>query len=224
MQFKKEDLYLYAFGLMAIGLPISEFLMSVSFFLLATAWLVNGPKKDQWKAFVKNKLAWSGVILFLLPAVSVLWSSDLAYSVHDLRVKLPLLLVPFFASASRISKKEFYIILGLLVASTFVTSMTLLINYLINLKGEAFNIREVSIFISHIRFSLIIDICIFILLYAAARWRNKYSVLALAMAFWFIYFIFFLGSGNGFLGLFFFLVVHLPLQKTVVSDQPVYDF
>ena len=76
MYLRKADLYFYGLALMAIGLPVSEFLMSLSMFLLAIAWLLNGPKKIQLSAFKKNKLAWSGVILFLIPFVSLLWTSD----------------------------------------------------------------------------------------------------------------------------------------------------
>lgn len=201
MYLRKADLYFYGLALMAIGLPVSEFLMSLSMFLLAIAWLLNGPKKIQLSAFKKNKLAWSGVILFLIPFVSLLWTSDYEFALHDLRIKLPLLLIPIFISASFISKKQFYILLGLMVGSAFVGSVILFVNYQINLKGELVNIRDISIFISHIRFSLIINISIYILLYAIYKWRNKYAFVALGMCIWFVYIIFFLGSGNGFIGL-----------------------
>jgi len=214
---KKANLYFAGLALMAIGLPVSEFIMSISIMILALAWILDGPKKKQWSDFKKSKLAWSGVVLFLIPFVSLLWTSNYEYNLHDLRIKLPLLLVPFFVSSYAISKRQFYILLALLVGSTFVGSLIVFINYYVNLKGNIENIRDVSIFISHIRFSLIIDTCIFILLYAAFRWHNIYSIIALIFSSWFIYFIFFLGSGNGFIGLlsiFLFTVLVLLLKSS----------
>lgn len=201
MLIKKADLYFAGLSLMAIGLPVSEFLMSISYMVIAIAWLIDGPKKRQWNDFKSNKLAWAGITLFLIPLVGLLWTSNYEYALHDLRIKLPLLVVPFLISSYSLSKKQFHILLGLLVGSTFVGSVIVFFNYHLNLEGKLINLRDVSIFISHIRFSLIIDICIFILFYAAIKWRNSYSLIATGMALWFVYFIFFLGSGNGFIGL-----------------------
>jgi len=201
MLIKKADLYFLGLGVMAIGLPVSEFLMSLSYMIIALAWLIDGTKKRQWNDFKNNKLAWSGVLLFLIPLIAFFWSSNLDYALSDLRIKLPLLLIPFLISSYTLSTKKFHILLGLLIGSTFVGSVILFINYHLKLEGNLVNLRDVSIFISHIRFSLIIDICIFILFYAAIKWKNIYSLVAIGMSIWFIYFLFFLGSGNGFIGL-----------------------
>lgn len=198
---KKANLYFIGLALMAIGLPVSEFLMSISIMILALAWIINGPKKVQWQAIKNNPLVWTGIVLFLVPLISMLWTDNYDYSLHDLRIKLPLLLVPIFVASYSISERKLYQLIALMIGSTFVGSVIIMVNYYLNLQGNLENIRDVSIFISHIRFSLIIDICIFILLYAAFQWRNGYSIIALTMAAWFIYFIFFLGSGNGFIGL-----------------------
>jgi len=201
MLLKKADLYLVGLAMMAIGLPVSEFLMSLSFMILALAWLINGPKKTQWNAVKNNKLVWTGLILFLIPLVSFLWSENEGYALHDLRIKLPLLLIPFFIASYELKERNFFILLALLIGSTFVGSIILYINYHYFQSDKHQDLREISIFISHIRFSLILDICIYILIYAAIKWRNKYSIIAILMAMWFIYFIFFLGSGNGFIAL-----------------------
>lgn len=211
MHLKKTDLYFFGLAIMAIGLPVSEFLMSISFIILALAWLVNGPKRIQWNAVVKNKLVWSGLILFLIPLVSLLWTENYSFSFNDLRIKLPLLLIPFFIASYELKEKNFFILLALLIGSTFVGSIILFINYHYFMDGKLQDLREISIFISHIRYSLIIDICIYILIYAAIKWRNKYSIIAILMALWFIYFIFFLGSGNGFIGLLLILVFGIAL-------------
>ena len=185
-------------AIMAIALPVSEFLMSISIFGLAVAWLLNGPKKIQWQAFNQNKLAWITVSIFLIEVVGLLNTSNYDYAFSELRNKLPLLLVPIFIAPAKFSNKEFTSLLALFVGSTVVGSLICFFNYHFYLKENLINIREISIFISHIRFGLMINLSIFILIYYAIILKNKWSFVYLAMAFWLGYFLLFLGSGNGY--------------------------
>lgn len=194
----KQYLYFIAMAIMAIALPVSEFLMSISIFGLATAWLLNGPKKNQWQAFIQNKLAWITVSIFLIEVVGLLNTSNFDYAFSDLRNKLPLLLVPIFITPAKFSNKEFKGLLALFVGSTFVGTLICFFNYQFFLKDNLVNIREVSIFISHIRFGIMINLAIFILVYYAITFKNKWSFGLIAMAFWLGYFLLFLGSGNGY--------------------------
>ena len=194
----KHYLYFISMAGMAVGLPVSEFLMSISIFGLATAWLLNGPKKTQWQAFNQNKLAWITVSIFLIEVVGLLNTSNYDYAFSDLKNKLPLLLVPIFIAPVKFSDEEYSSLLALFVGSTFVGSLICFFNYQFFLKENLVNIREVSIFISHIRFGLMINLSIFILVYYAIILKNKWSFGFLAMAIWLSYFLLFLGSGNGF--------------------------
>ena len=194
----KQYFYFIAMAIMAIALPVSEFLMSISIFALAIAWLLNGPKKTQWQAFNQNKLAWITVSIFLIEVVGLINTSNYDYAFSELRNKLPLLLVPVFIAPARFSNKEFKGLLALFVGSTMVGSLICFINYQFYLKDNLINFREVSIFISHIRFGLMINLSILILIYYAIILKNKWSFALLAMTFWFGYFLLFLGSGNGY--------------------------
>jgi len=194
----KQYFYFIAMAIMAIALPVSEFLMSISMFALAAAWLLNGPKHTQWQAFKQNKLAWITGSIFLIEVIGLINTSNYDYAFSELRNKLPLLLVPVFIAPAKFSNKEFKGLLALFVGSTVVGSLICFLNYQFYLKDNLINIREVSIFISHIRFGLMINLSIFILIYFAIILKNKWSFVFLAMAFWLGYFLLFLGSGNGY--------------------------
>lgn len=194
----KQYLYFIAMAIMAIALPVSEFLMSISIFGLAIAWLINGPKKIQWQAFNHNKLAWITVSIFIIEVVGLLNTSNYDYAFSELRNKLPLLLVPVFIAPAKFSNKEYTSLLALFVGSTIVGSLICFFNYHFYLKDNLINIREISIFISHIRFGLMINLSIFILIYYAIILKNKWSFAFLAVALWLGYFLLFLGSGNGY--------------------------
>lgn len=220
----KRYLYFVGLALMAIALPVSEFLMSISMFVLALAWLLNGPKKIQWQSFKNNKIAWITFLIFFIDVAGLLNTTDFNYALSDLRVKLPLLLVPVFIAPAKFTTKEITTILFLFVGSTFVGSLICFTNYHVNLKDNLHNIRDVSIFISHIRFGLMINIAILILTYYAVQWRNKFSIAMLFMALWLVYFLLFLGSVNGYIVFtlllvfaFFFLLFKSPFRKLALA-------
>lgn len=198
---KKYNHYLYFISMacMAIGLPVSEFLMSISIFGLAIAWVLSGPKITQWKAFYQNKLAWITVSIFLIEVIGLLNTSNYEFAFSDLRIKLPLLLVPIFIAPVKFSDEEYSSLLALFVGSTVVGSLICFFNYQLNLKDNVDNVRAASIFISHIRFGLMINFAIFILVYYTITFKNKWSFGLLAIAIWLCYFLLLLGSGSGYL-------------------------
>ena len=217
----KAHLYFVSMAVMAVGVPVSEFLMSISVFGLAIAWLLNGPKKTQWQALKQNKLAWITVSIFLIEVVGLLNTSNYDYAFSDLKNKLPLLLVPIFIAPVKFSDEEYSSLLALFVGSTIVGSLICFFNYQFFLKENLVNIREISIFISHIRFGLMINLAIFILVYYAIIFKNKWSYGFLAMAIWLCYFLVFLGSGNGF---FVFAVLLVVGFITLIFKSPYSKF
>ena len=157
--------YLYQFGLIlgAVSLPFSNFGMSLSGFWLAGAWLFDqlfvdaGTRRYRWSKALGNPLFWLLSSLFFIHLIGLVYTSDWNYGLHDLRIKLPLLLFPLIFFTAR--PLEAVAIRRALLVFVVATSAAALIclsiplgwfNYTIN------NIREISIFISHIRFSILL--------------------------------------------------------------------
>ncbi len=132
----KHYLYFISMAFMAIGLPVSKFLLSLSIFGLASAWLLSGPKKTQWKTFYQNKLVWITISIFLIEVIGLATTSNYDYAFSQLRIKLPLLLVPFFIASVKFSDEEYSSLLALFVGSTFVGSIICFFNYQLNLKEK----------------------------------------------------------------------------------------
>lgn len=208
-QFIKQNLYLISLGVLAISLPVSEFGMSISIFGLALAWLINGPKKEQWRLYMHHTTALLVTAIFLIDILGLVHTQDYHYALGVLRIKLPLLLVPLFVAPLRLKKQTWLILIGLFAASTFTATLICYINYQINLKDNLYNIREVSIFISHIRFGLMINMALVVFVYFFFKWASDLKYLLLIPVFWMVYFLVFLGSGNGYLVLFYLLLVGL---------------
>jgi len=115
------------------------------------------------KLFFSNKAAIVMASLYLLHIIGLLHTSDFAYALKDLRVKIPLLIAPLLLSTGpkpdAVIRK---ILLSVFIAAVFVG--TLISAYLLFYCNVS-DPREISVFISHIRFSLSISLSVFILGY-----------------------------------------------------------
>ncbi len=105
--------------------------------------------------------------LYLLHMLGLIFTVDFDYALKDLRIKLPLLALPVIFSVSEsLNWKKFRILMLFFIAA--VTAGTF-ISTSILLTQEVDNLRDISIFISHIRFSLLISIAIFTLAFFITR-------------------------------------------------------
>ena len=139
--------------MMAVGLTLSQFLMGFSQFLLLFAWLFMGdPVTVKLQRFLHSKMAWILISIYLLHLLGLSYTSDLSYAFKDLRIKLPLLIFPLiFSSVKPLEKRYTDLLLWLYVISVFVATC---ISFHLYQRHEFNDVREISIFISHIRFCL----------------------------------------------------------------------
>jgi hypothetical protein len=115
------------------------------------------------KVFWKNKPAVVFSSILLMHVIGLLFTTDFDYAVKDLRTKLPLFLLPLFLSTSEtFSRKSFYWIMLLFVASILARSF---INSWYFWNGWFVDIRDISRSISHIIVALNISFSLFITAY-----------------------------------------------------------
>lgn len=187
--------YYAVLTLIAMSIPLSKFAMSNFEFVLLFLWLLSGFSftisyrffklggifkgffhfikyflalaannfVEKFSLFFKNKTALVLSGIFLIHVVGLLYTSNFAYALKDMRVKLPLLLFPVVISTMpKITYKRFRVMMLFYIAAIFAGSLVSL--YYI-LKAEFVDIREVSPFISSVRFSLNVCFAVFTLLY-----------------------------------------------------------
>ena len=162
--------YLLGLLMVAVGLTLSPFLMGMSQFWLVIVWFVDaltppfkggGGIKTKLSRFFHNKAAVLLVAFYLMHVVGLLWTSDFQYALKDLRVKLPILVMPFvLSSMESLDRKRFNIVMLVYVLSVFIATQFSFIRYM---QHNYEDIREISHFISHIRFCLNIVFCIAII-------------------------------------------------------------
>lgn len=227
---KQIDAYFVAIVLLAVSIPLSKFGMSVAQFGLLLIWLIDGlslsalssiykthsifvaiPKLAAYsishvannflskvKVFLRNKVALVLASLFLLHLVGLLHTTDFQYALKDLRTKLPLLLLPLiFSSMPALTQKKTNILLGFYILSVFIGSMFSLNAYL---QKDFADIRQISVFISSVRFSLSVVFSFFLIVYFLRDFRKQslwQTLVLIAVAIWFVVFIFILESAIG---------------------------
>jgi hypothetical protein len=162
--------YLLGLLMVAVGLTLSPFLMGMSQFWLVLVWLVDaftppfkgaGGIKHKLSRFIHNTPAVLLAAFYLMHVVGLLWTSDFEYATKDLRVKLPILVMPLVLSSMEpLDRKRFDFVMLVYVLSVFIATLFSSVSYW---RHDYEDIREISHFISHIRFCLNIVFCIAII-------------------------------------------------------------
>lgn len=207
---------------LAVFIPTSNFMLSVTQFYLLALWLLVGLDmrsinkmfaekpflsrissriavsfagiwnniKTRFSMFLHNKIAVIMVSMYLLHLVGLLYTSDFQYGFKDIRIKLPVMLIPIiFSSIRPINRKQFDAVIWCLAASLLFVVAIGTVKFF---RRDFLDVRELSVFASHIRVCLCIIFAIFSLLYLLVK-RNYKPVVKLLIIFsvfcflWFIY-------------------------------------
>ncbi|MDX1348711.1 MAG: O-antigen ligase family protein [Putridiphycobacter sp.] len=152
---------LVALSAIVIGVSTSNVLMSLGTMLLLLNWLLEADFAAKRERFLQKPTSWIFVFLFGFGLISLIWSSNLAYGVHDLRIKLPLFIIPLVLSTSvPLARHYFYFLLYLFILTVVTTSLWNYYQFSKNFEN-VHDIRQMSRFISHIRYSVLVNLAIF---------------------------------------------------------------
>ncbi len=201
---KQIAFYLFYSGLVLLvaSLPLSKFTMSIAQFLIAGGWLMDGAPGEKFKKFFRSKPALIVTSLYLLHLIGLIYTSDFVYAWKDLRIKLPILLLPLLLStAPKINAKQFEGILLALIGGVTISTLISLLIFIGVVDRPVNEIRDISIFISHIRLALLCCLSIVAIIWIVFTNRQavsgKYYFLLLPVLLWLLYFLFLLESLTG---------------------------
>ena len=194
--------YFICLAIMAASLTLSPFMMSVSQFLLLAVWLFMGdPVKEKLKRFCHNRIAIILVSLYLLHVIGLVYTTDFQYAFKDLRIKLPLLVFPIILSSVKpLDKKHFDLLMQVYVAAVFIATC---VSFNLWLRHDYVDIRNISHFISHIRFCLnivfVVGIVGYYLFTRPTPWWEK--LLQIALIVWLLFQLYIFESLSGYIAL-----------------------
>jgi hypothetical protein len=196
-----HEIYFWLLATLAIALPFSPFLISLSQILLLVNWIAEGNLLHKFKKFKYRKSIWAFLAIYGVHVVWLLNTSDWNFAFDSLRVKMPMLILPIIIGTSEpIEAKKIYLLLKLFIASVIAATVIGTIIYFGLTTYKIKDVRDISVFISHIRLSLLVVIAILTLLHwikTKGRIISKSHLGYLLIAIWLISFLVMLKSLTG---------------------------
>lgn len=198
-------IYVFALTLLVIGMPVSKFLMSLSQIILVCNWVLEGGLIAKFSSFLKNRAALIMSSFVLLHFIGLIYTSDFEYAFHDIRIKGPLLILPLILSTSKpLTEKVINTILQLFIGSIIAGTLISICILTGIVHRQVVDIRAASIFISHIRFALLICVAIFISGYFFQLYdRMIIKLINVFVIIWLIVFLIIMQSMTGLFALIF---------------------
>lgn len=191
--------YLLGLAVFILGMPFSNLMMSQGLFYISGAWLLSSIANNNTLARIKlyftNKQALALASIFFALLIGLAYTTNFDYGLKDIRVKLPLFLLPFvIVGLGSLTEKEYRAMLLLFMvavaSSTIVGYFSALSHY-----GNMYDARQLSPYISNIRLSLLIIMAIFIAGWLAIKFRNPgFTIAVAAICIWLLFFLYKLES------------------------------
>lgn len=179
--------------LLAISLPSSRFMLSVSLELLVLNWLFSGGLGAKFKSFLEDRVSLAFTLIYISYLLWLPHTRDFSYALqNDLLHKLPTLLMPMvLATSPKLELGRVRSLFLLFTGSLLVVTLLGAGNRLLN---PELSFREASPFMPGIYLGLMLVIAIYTLPGLSRRIGTKPWLFwtALALAAWFIFFLFYL--------------------------------
>jgi hypothetical protein len=211
--------HLFGLSLLALGLPWTKILLSLGTIILFVNILLEANFKDYFLKAKSNKIFLLIASFWALHVIALIWTTDFSYAFNDLRIKLPLIVIPMALVFKPIeSQKALNLLLSLFIVSLLVTSIYNYISYqnwfVTRIHDD---IRSLSLFGSHIRYGILIAIGAGICLHYLTQLKTTKKWLFLPILIWFIYYTYFSQIISGVLALVIVLltfIVYLAYKKS----------
>lgn len=206
-------IYFGTFLLLAFNLTIWQLILSIAQLSMAANWILEGDFKRKWNVLKQRKSIWIIGGIVLIHFLGLIHTENIAQGFKDLKIKLPILALPLIIGTSKpLSFKQIKTIIYVFCAGVFISTLISIGKFIITEFVYLDSYRGIlSVFISHIRYSLYINIAIFSLLYLT--FSKKYpslfkheKKLSFIIIIWLILFLFLLQS---FTGIFIFLFLSI---------------
>ncbi|RCL75612.1 MAG: O-antigen ligase domain-containing protein [Flavobacteriales bacterium] len=209
---------MFVLCLFAVGIVCSKFLMSMSILLGLLNLIVEGDFKQYFQNLKQNKFFLLVLLFFLIHVLAMAWSDNWDYGLNDLRRKLSLLAVPIIIISKPIQIRTNYkIILSCFVAALIITSSINAFAYFYFQDSFVYkDIRDMSLFNSHIRYAIMISFGIPILLEINDSRKELYLIIP-AIG-WLLLYTYLSQVLTGLISLFTILIAYI-LYKLIVDRK-----
>ena len=211
--FQNKNWFYTALILFAVSLPLSESFISISAGLLFIFSVYRSFKNNSWHQ--NRSLILLIAAIYLLFIISFFTSSNHKLSAYDLKKNLVFLVIPVaFYLGGEISSIQKRKVLGYFSLAVIISALFALLNYLIIKPEGLFTIHGAG-FISHIRFSFMLILSFWILIYfvkSNVTLQYRWRIILYSSAGFILFFIFYQQSLTGIVAFLFSVFIFLILQ------------
>lgn len=160
--------------------------------LLVLNLILKADFRAYWANLKSNRIVRLVLGIFVLHFIGLIWTSDFHFAFNDLRVKLPLLVIPVVLVTYPLKEKKHQDI----VLSSFAITVILLslINFAMYkhwIGNHVYDdIRGMSLFGSHVRFGIIVSFATGVLFYFLKDYKN-WRILIIPFIIWLFYYTYY---------------------------------
>ena len=228
--FSREEIhlkvYLFSLALLVCCLPLSRYMLSISQFLMALNWIAEGNFRYRTLKIRRKPGIMLFASVFLLYAVGFLFSENSEIALEKVKNALPILMLPLVMGTSEpLSGKTVKRLLLLFSSAAVAAALICIFTYITKGLPQGGDFRNISVFMPHIRFALLLDMAVVILLYFAVSTirLNSFRIdtevfLQIAGALFLTGFLVFLRSATGIV-IFTLLIVMLAVNWAFKSPK-----
>ena len=199
-----SDIYFWTLSSMAIALPFFPKILVICQIVLILNWLLEGNISRKLQQIYKRR----SILIFLaIYIVHILWlfnTSNYSRAFIDLEMKLPLFILPIIIGTSK--PIEYYRvrqIIKLFILAVFIASIISSLWLFRIIPSQITDVRD-TLFISNVRFSLFIVICVLCIINWIIKGKNTVNeeLVYFFLCIWFVVFLVLLKSLTGIVILF----------------------
>jgi len=201
-----RHIYYFSLILLAASLPLSIYTTSLFEIVLLVNWIIEGNFRAKFRKLKERKSLLLVFGLYALHMAALIYTdtANFNYALKDLKIKLPLLVLPLIIGTSgSLNAKQLKTVLLFFCLATLSSTLVSFGVFLGVIPYEYYDFRDISIFISHIRLALMVNFSIFILIYYIFRSKNEHgfktplSIISGLIIIWFLFFFVLLKSLTG---------------------------
>ena len=190
-----------ALVILTVGICLHNTLMSIGAIWIMANWLIEGDFRFYWKKLKRTPTVWMLLGILFFGLLSILWSDNANYGLWDIFRKLPFFAIPLALGLGKpVEKKILYFLLYLFIGMLLLTSGINFYRYHYVLDNPA-DIRQMSFFISPIRFSIVVVLGIFTCIYLIIKKKGPMLLWLLVIP-WLAYYTLVAQMLNGYLLMF----------------------
>jgi tRNA(Arg) A34 adenosine deaminase TadA len=224
--FEKPLKRAYFFGvcLLLASLPFSFYMTSISIFILLTIWLLALFSFPVVRRLKQNTEVFIFVLIVIIHFIWLFNTENFDYAFDDIQKKLALLSLPIiFASMPAFGLWRRNFLLNLFVLTIFASGVSVLMASFGLLETRTPDPRDYSVFISHIRLSLMMVLSIFISAYFVFKThlQDQYKILHVISILFNLVILVILQAFTGLVVLAISLLIVLPIFSNSVKSLQI---